>query len=593
MKGVIEYVRRHRPLAVLMGFILILTTIPVVYTCFVLGSSWWAGIPPTFTDEAFYYARVQTVVHGHPTEGNPYFFEHADGAPLVIFGGTWLNALPQLAGLSLNTSLLLNFVLWSLLFAGFLYWLLRELRVPPWISVFGTILVYVQSYVHVWRAVNLQTVYPFYFLFYVLLWRVMKDQNKRNIVMLGLITGLMLYLFSYMWQAIVITLGLLFLYSLVKKDWPLMLATLKSSFIGGIIGLPVPLYALWLSYSSPYFWESVGRLGLINTHLPMAEVLYSGGWVGLVLALLAVLYWKSKDLQNDYEFVAICRFVCISGLGLWIMQGSNAITGKLLETGEHVKLLMYPWLIVVTISVTILLWNRRSVLSSSLRLLSVFVLTTLSVVNIYYTYLYFSPFLTQSTNLEVWQAAQHKEELFTWLSNKEESSVVVWSNPHDDISSNLPIYTKHFTLSTWAGLMELVPEGEIRERYLISEYFNNPTADYLKQMDNMLLYLGRRDLPHQAKTNERGTKLCRIVFFWDKGHDCGVIQTPQELLGDKFFSDLEDKFKNDIKPNIKKYLVKYHVTYILKDKVLDTQYHPETLGAVRVYTDDKYEIWHL
>ena len=56
---------------------------------------------------------------------------------------------------------------------------------------------------------------------------------------------------------------------------------------------------------------------------------------------------------------------------------------------------------------------------------------------------------------------------------------------------------------------------------------------------------------------------------------------------------LENKFQNDIKPNIKAYLKKYHVTYILKDKVLDPSYHPEALGAALVYADDRYEIYHL
>jgi len=70
-----------------MVLILALTTEPVLNTFFVLGASWWQGTPPTFTEESFYYARVQTIVKGHLSEGNPYFLEHADGAPLVLFAG--------------------------------------------------------------------------------------------------------------------------------------------------------------------------------------------------------------------------------------------------------------------------------------------------------------------------------------------------------------------------------------------------------------------------------------------------------------------------------------------------------------------------
>lgn len=587
-----EYVQQHRPIVVLMGLVLMLTAIPVLDIFLVLGNT-WQGIPPSFTDETFYYARVQTILKGHPTEGNPYFLEHADGPPLVIFAGTWLNAIPQLAGLSLNTSLMLNFIIWSLLFAASLYWLFQELRVPPWIAVFGTLLLYIQSYAHVWRAVNLQTVYPFYFLFYVALMCLIREQSRRNVIFLALTTGSMFYLFGYMWQAIVITLGILFLYALVRKNWSLMKATLLSSFIGGVIGLPVVLYALWLSHASLYFWESVGRLGLVNTHLPMAEVIYSGGWIGVVVALLAILYLRAKTLQKDNEFTQLGLFIGISGFGLWIMQGSNLITGKLLETGEHVRLLIVPWLLFVTISVAVMVWRRRAQLSRGLWAISIMTVVLLSAVNTQYIYSYAPPFLIANVDREIWQTEQLYAKPFAWLQSQEKDPIAVWSDPNDNVTTYLPIFTKHFTLYVWAGMMELVPESEIRERYLVSQYFNNPTIADLENPTLMGVYLGRHDMPHQAMTIVREIKICRILFFWDKNKDCGTPPTPQSLLGDAFFIDLENKFQNDIKPNIKAYLKKYHVSYILKDTVLNPQYHPETLGAVRVYTDDRYEIWHL
>ena len=372
-----------------MGIILVLTAIPVLDVALVLGNS-WQGIPPAFSDEPFYPARVQTIVKGYLTEGNPYFFEHRNGLPLVIFAGAWINALPQLAGLSLNASLLVNFILWSLLFAATLYWLFRELRVPPWVAVFGTVLLYIESYSHVFRAVNLQPVYPFYFLFYIALMRLIREQRRKNILLLAFATGATFYFLAYLWQVAAITLGLLFFYALVRKNWSLLKATLLASSIGGIIGLPVPLYALWLSHSSPYFWESVGRLGLVNTHIPMAEIFYSGGWIGVILVLLLVLFRRTRAFREDKEFTLLGLFIGVSGFGLWIMQGSNLITGKLLETGEHVRRLLIPWLIFVTISIGVSLWKRRRQLSKGLQAFSVSTLILLSGVILYYTYNYFA-----------------------------------------------------------------------------------------------------------------------------------------------------------------------------------------------------------
>jgi hypothetical protein len=582
-----EYLQHHRPVVVLIGITLILITVPFLQIRFVLGDS-WQGILPNFTDE-LNFARVHTIGEGHLTNGNAYFLEHSDGPPLVIFGGAWINAIPLLAGIPFNTAMAINFVIWSLLFTGFFYWLLRELRVLSWVSVVGAAFLYIQSFMHMWRPVNLQPVYPFFFLFYIALFRLIHEQSRKNILLLAFTTGAGFYIFAYLWQIAVITLGLLFLYALIRKNWPLLKATLLSSCIGGVIGLPVPLYALWLSYSSPYFWESVGRLGLVNTHLPMAEVIYSGGWIGVVVTLLAIFFWRAKMLREDREFVLLALFLVISGLGLWVMQGSNLITGKLLETGEHVVSFIMPWLVFSTLSLGVFLWKRSAQLSKGLLLFSAGVLLALSVVSIGYSKSF--PFWISDIERSQWQTAQLYAEPYAWLQANEENPVVVWSNPSDLLTTNLPVFTRHFTLYTYFGMLELVPEGEIRERYLISQYFNNPSIADLENVDNMKLYLGRHDFPHQAKTIERGIKICRILFFWDKNKDCGTPPTSAELLGEKFFSDLENKFQTDIKPNIKAYLKKYHVAYILKDKMLDSQYHPEKLGAVMVYTDNRYEIW--
>jgi len=178
-----------------------------------------------------------------------------------------------------------------------------------------------------------------------------------------------------------------------------------------------------------------------------------------------------------------------------------------------------------------------------------------------------------------------------WLEQTEKSPVVVWTNPVDGISFDISIFTKHFPLYSLAAQQTLMSTEEVYERFLISQYFNNPTLADLK--NEMGLYIGRHDLPHQAMTIAREIKVCRILFIFDRSKDCGTPPTSEELLGDQFFIDIEKKFQTDIKPNIKAYLAKYHVSYLLKDIVLNPQYHPEALGAVRVYTDDKYEIYRL
>lgn len=590
MTRIKEFLRAHRPVAVLVGIVLVLTTIPILDTYLVVGDT-WQGILPTFLDEAVYTAHIQSIVGGYPNDGNPYFYEHRNDPPIVIFGGAWINAIPFFAGMPLNAALFFNFIIWSLAFAIVLYWLFRELRVRPWIAVLGTVLLYLQAYARVWRPANLQPVLPFYFLFYIAIIRLMREQSRRNIVMLALVTGSMFYLFSYLWQTAVITLGLLFLYALARKNWSLLKATMISSVIGGAIGLPVLLYTLWLSRTSPYFWESMYRFGLVDTHLPMAEIVYSGGWVGIMLAFLAILYFRVPTVRKDTEFIFLSLFLGISGLGLWFMQGSNFITGKLLETGEHLRGFILLWLAFATVVIGSYVWKRRAELSTGVRAVSVAVILICSMASLYYTQYYFSQFTNVEIHREFWQTEQLYAEPFAWLQNQEKNPVVVWSNPHQYVTSRLSVYTRHFTLYATYGIWRLVSGSEINERYLVSQYFDNPTIADLK--NDMVVYLGRQDVFHNAKTIERGIKICRILFFWDRNKDCGTPPTSIELLGEKFFNDLEQKFTADIKPNIKAYLEKYHVSYILKDTVLDPRYSPEKLDAVRVYNDGRFELWKL
>lgn len=581
-------------MVVLVGVVLVLTTIPFLAIYLTLGSA-WQGITPSFTDEGVYYAHMHAVGQGYLTDGNPFVFEYRNGTPLVIFGGAWVNALPLLAGLSFNSALMLNFVIWSLAFAVLLYWLFREWDVPRWVAVGGTLFLYLQSYAYVLRPVNLQPVYPFYFLFYIALARLIREQNRKNIGLLAGVTAAAFYIFAYLWQIAVITLGLLFLYSILIKNWRLMKATLASSFIGGIIGLPMPLYAFWLSNTAPYFWESVGRFGLVSTHLPEAEIIYSGGWIGIMLAGLLFLWWRTPAVREDKEFAALSMFLSMSGLGLWILQGNNLITGKLIETGAHIRILILPWLVFATVLMGIHLWRRRAILSEGLRAFSLILVSACALASLYFLFVYLSPFADIGAKSAAWRAEQLYAKPFAWLERAEKNPVVVWTDPDpaDDISSVLPIFTKHFPLYAPAAQQTLMSTREVHERFLTSQYFNNPTIADLKIGRKMELYVGRHDLPHRAMTIAREIKVCRIFFFWDKSKDCGTPPTSEELLGDQFFIDIENKFWTDIKPNIKAYLKKYHVSYILKDKVLNPQYHPETLGAVRVYTDDRYEIYRL
>ena len=323
----------------------------------------------------------------------------------------------------------------------------------------------------------------------------------------------------------------------------------------------------------------------------MAEIIYSGAWVGVVLAMCAALYWFVPAMHKDRTSRTVLLFLGVTGVALWILQGSNFFTGQLLEIGEHIRRFIVLWLPLATVLSVALAWRYRQYLSGVRRGLVVLAVVALAGANLYFGYRYVSPFIYVGAQRESWIEQQRYAAPLAWLQANEPDPVVVWGNPHRNAVAHVPVLTRHYVLYEEPTQYMLLSNDEIRERYLVSSYFDEVTPQTLK--DSFVIYMGRANSYHLPKTIERGIKICRILHFYDGGKSCGVAPTPIELLGDTLFEDLAVKFTSDIRPHVKEYLKKYRVSYILKDVKLDRQYHPEELGAARVYNDGGFELWKL
>lgn len=581
-----EWVFRHRGEITAVVVVLVLSCIPALVMKVGIGDE-WRGIVPTFTDE-LNFARVHTIAEGNLTDGNPYFFEHKDGPPLVVFGGAWLNALVIALPLPLIATLYINFVLWSILFALTAYLVFKKFGVARLFAIGGTAILYLGALRHVWRPANLQPVYPFYFLFLFALVHFLEAPTKRRAVVLGVATGLTFYFYAFLWQMAVATLLVVIASAIVLKHKELMRGGIRALLVGLGVGLPIPLYIFFLSHTSPVFWESLGRLGLVTTHLPTSEVLYSGGWVIITICLLWFLARSASFWERWSAFVLFC---ITSGLGLLMAQTSNVVTGSWFETGEHMRVLIIPWLTIATVAMISVIRQSWRSLPYLRRYAVAAGATALCGASLYFSMAGIAPFLHPRTDGVAWRAEQGYAGALGWLREHAPSSVV-WVDPHAPLANVLPYYTNDYVLYSYWGGFELMSDNEWYERYLVARYFDRPSTADLSATTTMGYYLGRRDLFHQAKTIEREVKVCRMLFFW-RHAVCGDIPTSQSLLGQAFFSGLANHFANDIAPNIKDYLQKYHVSYVLKNTAVNTSWRPEALGATRVYADNVYEIYRF
>lgn len=594
MKSLLSEVFAHRAGEVLLVCVLFLSFLPTLEAKLVLGDM-WRGVPVTYTDETLYQAQVQMVGQGNLTAGNPYLFEHRNDPPLVIFAGDWIGAIPQWLGLSFVTANFIDLLFWGSFFAIVLFALFRFFSISPLLSAIATLWVYLESFAWVQRVSNMQPFLGFFVLFYLSLARFLKEQNNNTVLWLGMSLGSMFYFYAFLWQAFVITLGLVFLYSFFRKNWHLLAHVFYAGLLGVTIGAPVPLYIYWISHTKPLFWESVSRYGLVSTHIPMAEVFYSGGFIGLVLLFLWLLQYRHKELSIDPKVIYILEFIALSGLGLWVMEGSNLFTGKLLETAEHIKLFIYKFYIIDAALLSSFLHTYKSKLSKVVKCMGWVLVSLLLSMSLYYTYLYFYvtfiSVLSNPQSMQDWRDEQAYAGPITWLNEHEHEPVVVWTDPDEYISWYFAVLSSHYVLFATPAIWHLTSDEEIRERYLVAEYFNSPSEDFLKK--DIAVYMGRNIVFHQAKTIERKVKICRVIFFLDRSYDCGTIPTPLDVIGDNTFSGLEQKSNQEIRPHITEYLKKYHVRYVLKDKKLHSNYEPLKLRGLLVYSDARYELYRL
>ena len=379
-----------------------------------------------------------------------------------------------------------------------------------------------------------------------------------------------------------------------KKDRARLVSFLQVSVLTGIFILPFVSFTL-KQIHHPFYWQTMERTGLVYTHLPTALTLQTALWVvALSLALLLSGRWVSS-LRNSESYRKFALLYSSLGLSMSVVSGSNLVTGKELETAQHVGRFIILWLIIGTIVLVYhLVIARPQVLGltfgkkAALALLSFLVLMGNSS--------YAGDLLTfihPTERIAAMERAQEYIPAFTWLDNAEKESQVIWTDPHSTLNGTLEIYTKHYVLWSSVGVLQLASDDELKERYLLANTLNSlemTAQDIARDAGN---FSGVSKAHHIANTHNRGVKLCRIFHLSSFGHDCGEL-TDSVTLNTPMAEEMYRDYQERILPDIASEMTKYHVSYIMKDKEFDTAFNPEKLtNIVKVYEDSRFVIYKV
>ena len=309
----------------LVGIIYIAPSLIFIWT---LGDS-YKGIPMMQTsDEEAYLSRIHEILDGHPMVGSFSFFEYKNQMPLSPPTGEFFYALPSLIfGVSLTNVLIAShFVLPIILFL-LIYTLIRWLTAnlscfsnkfnavagALWV-VLGYDLIdfrsvwnfltskekFLSGSLLLWaRPVNPILGAIFLFSFLLLLWALWHKTKYRKtcIVFAGLFLALMMASYFFSWGMALSIWGVLIVIALAKKEWIII-----KSFFGVLLAtlfFSSPYwYMSWQASQSPWYHDSVLRMGLFYTHYPLLNKLML-----VVLALyLALTGWSLFIKNRPFSF---------------------------------------------------------------------------------------------------------------------------------------------------------------------------------------------------------------------------------------------------------------------------------------------------
>lgn len=545
-------------LAVAVG---LLAALPLVDTWRVFGPQF--ALPAIgYTDANNYLHRLHAIERGDWFFGNPYYVEHATDPSPTVFISDWIASIPLHVGMSLPVALAFNLFLWCGISAALLYWFFRRQSLSETWSSAAALAVFVSTYLFLIRPVSLQVIFPFFLLFLAALFAWKRTPTWSHGVLLAATTAAGPYLYSYLGQLVLATMGVAFLVALVRGQWP-RVRQLIGIGAGTIFFLiPFALYA-WIQTTHPAYWDMLTRTGLVLTRVPPLQFFVLTAGVLALLALWTIPVWKRWSMRPGYDHARWCTNMV--GGGMILAAGSHLITGKELEIAQHIQKFTDPWII---LSLALWAWFTRPAwqpLKKQATLTAVCVVCALVALT--------SPLraLQELAELQTPHAVAARTALFQETSavqgvldrlNHFLQPVVIWTKDGTVLNDAMTSATPHRVLFSSRSTMQLTSTEELETRYLVSQSLNN--IDQARIEADFRAYAGPSAI-HPHKTHNRTVRLCQWLQLPRIGVHCGTPQDAVSFKGRDYFENLFRQYQR-IQADPAKYFRTYNVTYVVNDR---------------------------
>lgn len=501
-------------------------------------------------DEEYYMARQQEVLDGHPTLGNPYLYEHKDEPGLQV----WVpDALLAWGSDILFSDVHDGALFWDLVLPGvivlFTYAIVMLYTRDPLLSFAVTMFLSIGLYLEVFnRPVSPQFNFVFYLMFLMFFLQAILTLRRVYAIAAALSLGALFYVYTYYWTYVVVLLGLAVVGTFVffRKE---RLHGMIAAILGGGLVLGIPYFLAQKSAASlPYYKESLARVGMITTHSPSGIfIVFSGAAVfGMMLAL-----WRLRVLAFSPLTVVAASGV-FAGI---IATNHHIITGLNLEFSTHYHWVsMYADIFAVALCAQAVLsrigeWEdyaRRAALAFTI---------AFSLASAW------GIMQRQIVPTAGFIASQRYAPVLAWLNAHTKIDDVVYAD--QTLSSLIPAYTHDDVFFSSAAGLYIMPQGEMRARFLAAHYFDATlTRDtmttglaYERQM------YGNYYIEVSAHTRSLN-QLRRMI---------GMSQLPIERYPEADIRALIQEWQDQKSKSFMQVLSRYRVDYVLWDRAA----HPE------------------
>jgi len=264
------------------------------------------------------------------------------------------------------------------------------------------------------RPIHPQFTFIFFILWLIFLWKILSENIFRKYIiynfLLGILVGLLLYMYPYYWTTILAIYGTLIIYKIIKNKtniWGLFI------FLFSFLITSIPYFLNLHEASLNIFYsETLSRIGLFYTHFPTCYY----NTLPVIFTLLLVIVFRSKI--RDHNKMIYSLSLLFTAL---LINWQNLITGKYILFSTHYYMVT-AFLVITVIFIAINNLNNEFKIKSAFYLILLIIpLFYFSANNINH----FKNLFSLSIPKEETNKQQEMKDIFDWLnSNTPKDSIL-------------------------------------------------------------------------------------------------------------------------------------------------------------------------